>query len=78
MFNDHSAVMKKLWRILIEVSVGPAKKISKSILKDLIKASTDSYKIFNYNYLLSQIEIDEYYMMQAEAYENSVMQTEKY
>lgn len=78
MFNDRSADMKKLWRILIEVSVGPAKKISKSILKDLIKASTDSYKIFNYNYLLSQIEIDEYYMMQAEAYENAVRQTEDY
>lgn len=72
MFNDSSSDINKLWDVLVKISMGPAKLISIDILLNLIKKSSDAYKIVMYNYLLSKIEKEEYFSIQLEMYENSI------
>lgn len=70
MFQEHIEI-DNLWNMLLKISRGPAEKVAKDTLKELIKLSDDELDIIRYNHLLSEIVFSEYLDMQAEEFEDN-------
>lgn len=71
MFIDEYKDIEKLWKILLRISRGPGEDVAKDVLKELIENSDDELEIIRYNYLLQEIQMNEYFDMQAEEFEKS-------
>lgn len=71
MFIDEYKDIEKLWKILLRISRGPGEDVAKDVLKELIENSDDELEIIRYNHLLQEIQMNEYFDMQAEEFEKS-------
>lgn len=67
MFYDPYGDIEKLWNLLIRISRGPAE----DTLKELIESSENELDIIRYNHLLTEIQMNEYFDMQAADFEES-------
>lgn len=70
MFHDQYNNIEDLWNILLRISRGPGEKVAKSVLQDKLESSKDEMEIVRCNHLLSEIQMYEYFDMQAEEYQN--------
>ncbi len=66
MFQDSSIDTEELWEVLVGVAIGPAKKIAKDTLNELIESSDSQYDIVRYHYLIYEIQMNEYYELDIE------------
>lgn len=71
MFVDKYGDIEKLWNILLRISRGPGEEVAKDVLKELIENSDDELDIIRYNHLLQEIQMNEYFDMQAEEFEKN-------
>ncbi|MDO5019181.1 MAG: AbiH family protein [Lachnospiraceae bacterium] len=71
MFYDPYSDIEKLWNLLIRISRGPAEDVAKDTLKELIESSVNELDIIRYNHLLTEIQMNEYFDMQAVNFEES-------
>lgn len=69
MFYDRYEDIDKLWNILLRLSRGPGEDVAKEALEELMDTSDDELYIIRYNYLLEEIQMNEYFEMEAEALE---------
>ena len=63
--------IEKIWNMLLRISRGPGEEVAKETLKELLDASKDEFDIIRYNHLLSEIQMNEYFDMKAEEFEES-------
>ena len=73
MFYDKYANLESMWSLLVRISRGPGEKVAKSALNELIKTTEDELDIVHYNHLLSEIEMNEYFTMKAEEFEQNAI-----
>lgn len=71
MFIDKYVDIEKLWNILLRISRGPGEEVAKDVLKEFIENSDDELDIIRYNHLLQEIQMNEYFDMQAEEFEKN-------
>ena len=71
MFIDKYGDIEKLWNILLRISRGPGEEVAKDVLKELIENSDDELELIRYNHLLQEIQMNEYFDMQAEEFEKN-------
>lgn len=71
MFIDKYGDIEKLWNILLRISRGPGEEVAKEVLKELIENSEDELEIIRFNHLLTEIQMNEFFDMKAEAFEES-------
>lgn len=71
MFIDRYGDIEKLWNMLLRISRGPGEDVAKVALKELIESSEDELDIIRYNHLLSEIQINDYFDMKAEEFEEN-------
>ncbi len=71
MFIDKYGDIEKLWNILLRISRGPGEEVAKDVLKELIENSDDELERIRYNHLLQEIQMNEYFDMQAEEFEKN-------
>lgn len=64
MFDDRSINTEELWEVLVKVAVGSASEIAKETLKELVENSDNQLDIIRYHHLISEIQINEYFVMQ--------------
>lgn len=69
-FHDCHNNIEDLWNILLRISRGPGEKVAKSVLQDKLESSKDEMEIVRCNHLLSEIQMNEYFDMRAEEYQN--------
>lgn len=71
MFYDPYGNFEDLWNLLLKISRGPAEDVAKETLKELIESSENELDIIRYNHLLTEIQMNEYFDMQAADFEES-------
>lgn len=70
MFKNRNADIDKLWNVLLRLSEGPGENVAKETLAELIDISDNELDVIRYNHLLAEIQMNEYFEMEAERLEN--------
>lgn len=71
MFIDKYGDVEKLWNILLRISRGPGEEVAKEVLKECIENSEDELDIIRFNHLLKEIQMNDYFDMKAEEFEET-------
>lgn len=65
MFQDRLNDTESLWNMLLKISRGPGEKVAKFVLQERLKTSKNKLEITRYKHLLDEIQMNEYFDMQA-------------
>ena len=76
MFDSKYGDIDKLWNLLLRLSKGPGENVAKETLEKLISASNDELDIIRYNHLLLEVQMNEYFEMEAERLEECYEQAD--
>lgn len=76
MFDSKYGDIDKLWNLLLRLSKGPGENVAKETLEKLISASDDELDIIRYNHLLLEVQMNEYFELEAERLEECYEQAD--